>query len=512
VSVTLRFREPADLDEIFTRRRRELVLAARDERPCGGDRLDLKSLGVSDRQQARLRRLAVVSLESLGAVAVSTGLVALLDAVTPITGLGVIYLLAVLFLAIRRGELAALGTALLSVLTLNFFFIEPRHTLTISDSENIVALGVFLIAAIVVGRLATVSRQRSAEAEDRARLAVAREREARVLAAAASSLLDGAGIDTQLDNIERSVGSERPGPIRVELTHAPAPGTDELAVRLPISGRPGWLYLSRELSWSKEDQRRLAEALARLIDVALERERLDARAAEAEATRRAEVVKTAVLHAISHDLRSPLTAITTAAGGLRDEDLLARDRAELVAVITDEASRLARLIDDLLDLSRIEAGAVEPRPDWCDVRDAVVGAAAQARAACGDHRIDFALPDELPFVRADPVQLERVFANLIENAVKFSPPNLPVRVTGSAGGGRVTVRVINRGSGVPRSQRRRIFEPFVRGREPGQGSGLGLAICRGFVEANGGRIALQAETDQTAFAVSFPIVRQPTPA
>jgi two-component system, OmpR family, sensor histidine kinase KdpD len=371
---------------------------------------------------------------------------------------------------------------------------------------------VFLIAAIVVGRLATVSRQQSAEAENRARLALAHEREARMLAAAASSLLDGAGIDAQLHNIQRSVGTEGPGSIRIELAHAPSPAADELAVRLPTNGRPAWLYLSKELSWAKEDQRRIAQALARLIDVALEREHFSAQAAEAEATRRAEVVKTAVLHAISHDLRSPLTAITTAAGGLRDEDLLADDRAELVAVITDEAARLSRLIDDLMDLSRIEAGALDPRPDWCDVREVVVGAAAQVRAVHGDHAIDFALPAELPLVRADPVQLERVFANLIENAVKFSPPGLAVRVTGSASGSHVTVRVIDRGKGVPRSQRARIFEPFVRGREPGHGSGLGLAICRGFVEANGGRIVLQAGTDQTAFAVSFPVVRQPTPA
>jgi two-component system, OmpR family, sensor histidine kinase KdpD len=455
-----------------------------------------------------LRGMGVMWLEILAAVAVSTGLVAALDTVAPITGLGVIYLLAVLFVAIRHGEVAALATAVLGVSALNFFFIDPRYQLTVDDRANIVALGVLLVAAVVIGRLATAARQQAAEAEQRARVAAAREHEARMLAAAASSLVDGGGLDTQLHSIQ-SATADGPRHVRVDLSHAPSPEPDELAVRLPTSGRSGWLYLSKELSWTKEDQQRIAEALARLIDVAVERERLNAQAAEAEATRRAEVAKTAVLHAISHDLRSPLTGITTAASGLRDEGISSEDRAELVSVITDEATRLSHLVDDLLDLSRIEAGAVDPQPDWCDLRDVAVGAAAQVRARHGDHPIEFALPSNLPLVRTDPVQLERVFTNLIENAVKFSPPDVPVRVTGNASGGRVTVRVLDKGSGVPRSQRARIFEPFVRGKELGHGSGLGLAICKGFVEANGGRILLQAGAGETAFAVTFPLSGQP---
>jgi two-component system sensor histidine kinase KdpD len=459
-------------------------------------------------QRASLERTGVAGLETLAAVAASTGLVAALDTVAPATGLGVIYLLAVLFVAIRHGEFAALASALLGVLALNFFFIDPRYHLAVHESSNLVALAVLLVAAIVVGRLATAARERAAEAEERAHEAAAREREARMLAAAASSLVDGGGLETQLDSIRNS-SPPGSGHVRVELQHAPAPRNDELAVRLPTSERPGWLYLSKELGWGKEDQDRIAEALARLIDVALERERLNAQAAETEATRRAEVVKTAVLHAISHDLRSPLTSITTAASGLGDDGISKDDRSELVSVISDEAARLSRLVDDLLDLSRIEAGAVDPRPDWCDIRDVTATAGAQVRARHGDHPIEFALATDLPLVRADPVQLERVFTNLIENAVKFSPPGTPVRITGSAGGGRVTVRVLDKGEGVPRSERSRIFEPFVRGRDREHGAGLGLAICKGFVEANGGRIVLQAGTGETAFAVSLPLSPQP---
>lgn len=457
-----------------------------------------------------IRRTGVVALEVLVALAVATGLVYALDTVTPTVGLSVIYLLAVLFIAIRRGEVAALATAVLGVLALNFFFIEPRHQLAVHDSDNVVALAVFLIAAVVVGRLAAVARQEAARTEERAKLATAREREAAMLAAAASSLLEGADVETQVRSIEQSAAKAGGSPIRVQLGPTPSPEAGELTVRLPTSGRPAWLFFPEETAWPRADQERIAQALARLIDVAFERERLGEQAAEAEATRRADTAKTAILHSISHDFRSPLTAITTAASGLSDEDLSGADRAELTSVISTEVARLTRLVEDLLDLSRIEAEAVNPNLDWCDLRDVVASAANQVRSIHGDYAIDFALPAELPLVHADAAQLERVFTNLIENALKFSPDGVPIRVSGTVAAERVVIRVTNKGPGIPRSDRIRIFEPFVRGGDSRRGSGLGLAISRGFVEANGGRIVLQTGTgEETSFAVSFPYARQP---
>jgi two-component system, OmpR family, sensor histidine kinase KdpD len=220
------------------------------------------------------------------------------------------------------------------------------------------------------------------------------------------------------------------------------------------------------------------------------------------------VVKTALLHAVSHDFRSPLTAITTAASGLHEGGLSQSDREALVNVVETESQRLARMVTDLLDLSKIQAGAVDPRADWVDLRDVVAGAAAQVRAAGHDHDVLIDLPDDLPLVQADAAQLERVFSNLIDNAVRYSPPGVPVRVSGGSSGGRVTVRVTDRGRGIPTAQRAQVFEPFFRGRDPRAGSGLGLAICRGFVEANHGRIQLST-SDGTSFAVSFPVARQP---
>ena len=250
---------------------------------------------------------------------------------------------------------------------------------------------------------------------------------------------------------------------------------------------------------------RVLEPLARLLEVGLERRRIAEREAVSEASVRADATKTAVLRAVSHDLRSPLTAIVTAASALRAPGASADERDELLSVVDSEATRLGRLVDDLLDLSRIEAGAAEPRLDWCDVRDAVAGAAQQAQTASEEYPVEIRLPDDLPLVRADSVQLERVFFNLIDNAMKFSPEGAPVSVTGTAGRGGVTVRVKDRGEGIPSSRHAQVFEPFFQGRNGQTGSGLGLAICRGLVEANGGRIALQSRKGEgTAFAVTLP--------
>jgi two-component system sensor histidine kinase KdpD len=296
----------------------------------------------------------------------------------------------------------------------------------------------------------------------------------------------------------------------VALEPVPSPGPEEIATPLRTRTRTAWLYVSRDTGWEQEDLARIAEPLGRLIDVAVERERVAESAAETEAARRADIARTAILHAISHDLRTPLTAITTAGSGLRSVALSDADRDELIDVIEMEGARLAKLVDDLLDLSKIEADAVAPREDWCDLHDVVASAAGHLHT---DHPIEFRLPPDLPLVRADAAQLERVFSNLIENAIKFSPPDAPVLITAGVGSGRVTVRVIDQGRGIAPQLRARVFEPFFRGPSgSGAGSGLGLAISRGFVEANGGQIVVQAGAQRgTAFAVSFPVVTQPEP-
>jgi two-component system, OmpR family, sensor histidine kinase KdpD len=452
-----------------------------------------------------------VAAEIVVTVGAASGLVAILEGVASATSLTVIYLLAVLFVAIRHGEVPGLATALFSVLATNFLFIEPRYQLSIANSENGAALVVFLIAAVVVGRLAASSRQRAAESEQRAAIADAREREAQVLADAASLMLVSGDVESELDTIARSLGPVVGGHLRLDLAGSPKPADDERPLRLPMRARPAWLY-SRGGA-DRQVVERIAEPLARLLDVGFERRRLTEQTAEAEAVRRAEVAKTAVLHAVSHDLRSPLTAIITAGSALQTDNLSNEDRRELLSVIDSESGRLARLVDDLLDLSRIEAGAVAPRPDWCDLKDVVARAAEQVAAMHGDHPVEIRLPDELPLVRVDTVQVERVFSNLLDNAIKFSPAAVAVTVSGGSSPAGVTIRVSDRGPGIPSSARRDVFEPFFRGRGGQSGSGLGLAISRGFVEANGGRITLQSRKGEgTAFAVTFPQAEVASPA
>jgi two-component system sensor histidine kinase KdpD len=454
-----------------------------------------------------LGRIAATTLETLAWVGLATGVVALLDSVAEPAGLGSIYLIAVLAVAIRRGQLAALAAAVIGVLVLNYFFIEPLHQLTIADSDNVVALGVLLLAALVVGRLAGQSRERAAEAERRAEQAAARESEAAMLADAAAAALSGqADIVAGISNSLQAAGG---GELRLEGSAAPQAREGETALRLPTQARSVWLYAPGSSDWTDADLNRIATTLARLIDVADERERAAARGAEAEAARQADAAKTVILHAISHDLRSPLTAIRTAAEGLREEGTKPQDRVALIDAIEEEAERLTRLIGNLLDLSRIEAGAVHPRTDWCDLIDVISTAVSHLHQPDSHNRIQIELEGELPLVRADASQLERVFANLIENALRYSPPEQPVRISGGAGGGKVVIRVIDRGPGVPVAQRDAIFMPFNTGDER-EGAGLGLAISKGFVEANGGELRLQADSpDGTAFAVSFPLVEQP---
>ncbi len=458
----------------------------------------------------RLRKFSLAAAESLVAIAVATGAVAVLESVAAATSLSVVYVLAVMFVAVRRGELAALGTALLSVIVINFFFIDPRGRLTIADSHNFVALAVLLVAAVVVARLASNAQAQAEQAKLRAEQALAREREAKLLAEAASSLLGGAdpstpGITPRLQAALAAAGA------RLELCHAPAAKAGEQALPLRTAGGgSGWLYVTRDGTWTRSDADRVLAALSDLIALAQERARVAETAAETEATRRADVAKTAVMHAISHDLRTPLTAIATAAAALGEPGLGEQDRTDLAAVVGDETQRLEHMVTDLLDLSRIEAGAVNPRTDWCDLRDTVARSADHVRAQRGEFPVAIDLPEDLPLVRADSAQLERVFTNLIDNAAKFSPSGKPVEVRGNAANGRVTIRVVDQGRGIPAAQHAQIFLPFVRGRDASPGSGLGLAICRGFVEANGGRITVQSRgREGSAFAVSFPAAAQP---
>lgn len=355
-------------------------------------------------------------LGSALAVAAATGLVYALRPIAPTLSLGVLYTPAVLVTAVLFGIGFALAAAVASMLAFNVLFLAPVGTLTLADARNWTALAVYAVTAVVAGELAARSRRRAAEAEQR-------EHEAALLSDVAAELLQSSEV---LDLRARAADV---------LRHADPPAVA-----------------------------RLEAALEALLAVARERDRLEAEAREAEALRRSDAIKTTILQAVSHDFRTPLATMSTAIGGLQsgELELTERDRGELLDSVSAELARLTRLVENLLDLSRLQAGAATPRLELWSIDDLLADVAVS-------ERVHVELDDVLPAVRVDLAQIQRALANLVDNALRFSLDAVTVRVRGF--GGVVTVEVLDRG-------------PGPGGGTP-TGAGLGLSIARGFAAVNG---------------------------
>ena len=427
-----------------------------------------------------VRRWALGLAAGAALVAVVTVVIALLEPHVPVLGLGVLYIFAVLPVAVFWGLPLAVAVSVASMLAFNFYFLPPTHTFTLQDSRNWSALGVFVVTSVVVSELAARSRRRAIESA--------------LLAEIAGSLLGRGVVTRELDRIAPEA-AEALEVERVEITLEPEPDGYPL---LADGRQVGTLHLVNPQHGGSAARRRLLPALASLLGVAIDRQRLAAEALEAETLRRSDAVKTAVLRAVTHDLRSPLMAMLTSASALARDDLELGpdDRRELVSTMLAETHRLSRLIDNLLDLSRLEAGAATPEPDVWPVDELVAQALDETEDP--DNRIAVELPAHPLAVRADPRQIERVLVNLFENALKYSPPDERVRVQVGESPHHVVLRVVDHGPGIPAGDRDRIFEPFQRGRATGQGAGLGLAIARGFAEANRGRVWAESRPGQGA--------------
>ncbi|HEU4737693.1 MAG TPA: ATP-binding protein [Solirubrobacterales bacterium] len=254
-----------------------------------------------------------------------------------------------------------------------------------------------------------------------------------------------------------------------------------------------------------EAERRREEGervLGRLQELTAERDRMEGEAIEAGALRRSDELKTALLRSVSHDLRTPLTSIIAAGTALDSPTLTEEERHELSKGVVEEGERLSRLVENLLDVSRLESGSASPRLEPVDL----AGVLEAARESLGDEAagVRLGIDAEIPALTADAAQLERAFANLFANAVRHGGGQ-PVLVRSREVGGRLVVRVVDQGPGIPEPERERIFEPFYR-RGGGEGAGLGLSIARGFVEANGGELAVESVPGQgSTFVVSFPL-------
>ncbi|MGZ8634103.1 MAG: sensor histidine kinase [Solirubrobacteraceae bacterium] len=454
------------------------------------------------------RRLnpAVGLAVAAGLVALTTLLLYPLRDVAPVVSLGVVYLVAVLIVSSVFGAWLGIATAIASAAAFNWFHIPPTGRFSIREGENWVALVVFFIAALISSTLAEQARVRTREAQER-------RQEADLAAEMARLLLRDASLDAALPAVSRRLAQALE--LRSAAIELRAVEGDQRRVALPLgepAHRLGTLLVPAGLPTAvlQRLQHRVVPALEAILGAAVEREALQREVVETSALRRSDVLKTALLRAVSHDLRSPLTAILTAAGALDSTSLSPAEHRELVADIVGEAGRLARLVDNLLDMSRLEARTAAPRVEWCSVEEVIL--AAVDDIALPPETFALAIAPDLPLIRADAAQLERAFATLLENSARYWDGH-PVSVRARAVGPRILVRIVDRGPGVPAAEQERIFEAFHRASGPSdghRGSGLGLAIVRGFVEANGGRVWVESLPGQGAtFVVELPVEEVP---
>ena len=441
--------------------------------------------------------IVVGFLASTGAVALVSAAIGLLDRWAPVLSLGSLYVFAVLPIAVVWGLAFALPVAVASMLAFNWLFLPPTHTLHLRQGENWLVLVIYLVVAVVTSELAARARRRAREAQQR-------EREAALLATVAASLLGGGAVTDELDAIAtRTAGVLGVPHAWIALGDESRTLADAVALPLEVDKRRvGTLSTTPPGPADDTVLRRFLPALASLLAVAIDRELLEREVLEAEALRRSNAIKTTVLRAVSHDLRSPLTAIAAAAGGLDNPafELDARDRASLVETIRIETARLERMVRDLLDLSRLEANAADPQRELWAV-DELVGAALDELHDDGGITVE--VPADLPPVEVDAGHVRRILVNLLENAHRHAGPEGHVGVTATANGDTVVVRVTDSGPGMPAADVEAVFEPFWRGQAGGV-TGLGLAIARGFADANGGGLRAESAGEGAMLVLTLP--------
>jgi two-component system sensor histidine kinase KdpD len=445
--------------------------------------------GLSPRRQIAGAVLAVVGLPLL---------TVLLNAVQAHLNLSddlLIYLVAVVAVTVVGGFWPAVVAAVGACLLLNWFFTEPLHTFTIAEPRNLLALVLFVTVAVAVSSVVHLAARREADA-------ARSSKETESLLGLAQTVLGGADTPGDvLDHLTASHGGhaellERVGGRWIKVA---ASGEHDLS-RTPrgVPGQkakiPGTLRFEVRPDLAVEVSGQAASATTALLAgytaqavAALDRARLRTQAAQAEALAEGDRMRTALLRAVSHDLRTPLASIKASVSSLRQTDVhwSAEDEAELLANIEQNADRLDALVGNLLDMGRLQAGSLEPFLRATAVDEV---APVALRGLDDADQLLIVVPDDLPLVRADPGLLERVLANLFSNALRHSPPDLRPMLRAKEDGDRVVLDVVDHGGGVPAGLKERIFEPFARLDQRSPGVGLGLAVAKGFAEAMGGTI------------------------
>lgn len=438
-----------------------------------------------------------------------------------------VYLLGVVVVAARYGRGPSVLASFLNVVAFDFFFVPPRFSFAVTDSEYLITFAVMLLVALVISRMTTSIQSQARIASHRERrtaslyamsreLAATRGKEnilriavkhvAEVFEAQAVVLLpstDGRIVYPKGEGLPSSRHGSDLSVAQWVYDHGQmaGTGTDTLpgdeALYLPLksaSGSMGVLVILplNPARIALPEQQRLLETFVSQIAQALERVQLAAEAHSNQIKMEKERLRNSLLSAISHDFRTPLAAIVGASSSLiQDGDRLASQaRHELSQAIYDEAMRMSGLANNLLDMARLQAGNIVLNRQWQPLEEVVGGALSGLSARLENHPVKVNLPHNLPLVRIDSLLLERVFVNLLENAVKYTPPGTAVEVSAKAGKDEMVVSVADSGPGIPAGEENLIFEKFHRVDQEGNqgGAGLGLTICRSIVEAHGGRI------------------------
>lgn len=476
------------------------------------------------------------------------GVGVVLDQFLDVRNLALVFLMAVLISAVTAGLWPALFSSLLGALVFNFFFLEPRYTLTISEPESVLAFVFFLVVAVIASNLTARVQRQAVAARQRARTTEELYQFSRKLA--------GTGT---LDDVLWATVFQIALMLKVRVVlllpegdtiavKAGYPPDDTLADADIAAARWAWehnrpagrgadtlpgarrLYLpirtqrtaigvvgldnDKQGPLLTPEQQRLFDALADQAAVAIERIQLVADLDRARLTAEADRLRTALLTSISHDLKTPLAGIMGAAGTLKDYAgaLSEVDRTDLLSTVLDEGERLNRFIANLLDMTRIESGAMEPNYALHYLGDIVGSALRRAERIVAGHRLAVDLAPDLPMLKLDPVLFEQAIFNLFDNAAKYAPADSAIGIRAWAGDGFVTLQIMDEGPGIPPGDMERIFDTFYRVRKTDQvraGTGLGLSISRGFVEAMGGTIVAANRVDRPGAVFT---IRMPVPA
>ena len=521
---------------------------------CAGQ-INVLVVGGGDASQAKLARRREASgvlplLFGVVATALASGIgYAIYGTGLPLANISLAYLMAVLVTAMRAGLKPAILTSILSFFAFNFLFTEPRFTFAITDTQNILTVAFFLVVAVIVSKMAARLREQITTTRENARrttnlyefgrkisaavtlddvlwavvhhVATTIHAKSLVLMPGAQGLAISAGYPPEDELDEKSAAAAE-----WTWTHGKIAGRGSSTLPaadwlfIPISTARGPMgVLGVQMAEGGEvptsDQMRLLETLADQAAVAIERTTLVTDIEAAKVATERERLRAALLSSLSHDLRTPLVSILGASSSLLSygDALNQANRKDLAQTIQDEAERLNRFVQNLLDMTRLGAGALQPRADWADLHDIVRAAVQRAERLAQFHTLRIDIATDMPLVWVDAVLMEQVFFNLIDNACKYAPPGSTVKIWAHARPNHISIEVVDQGPGIPLEDWDKVFEMFYRVQQTDSqsGTGLGLAICRGIVEAHGGTIRIAAGINEVGTAVVIHLPRGPEP-